>query len=137
MTIIESMKRYVSLLMLCILFTSLSAYARADSHATTAKSKRIEVYAISQSFWDVTPGDTLGDIVKQLLPNNPSMRNTLLHEIVRLNPGAFSKSNPDNLKANVRLWLPNNSPAMRSTTDKNKYDIKSFSWGQVYRPKRD
>lgn len=112
-----------------------SAFITSNTLATPGASKRIEVYAISQSFWDVTPGETLGDIVKQLLPDNPALRATLLNDIVKLNPDAFSQSNPDNLKANVRLWLPDNASAMRSPVDKSKYDVKSFSWGQIYRSK--
>ena len=106
-----------------------------NNTAYSGTSKRVEVYAISQNYWDVKPGETLGEIVAQLLPDNPSMRSTLLHEIVKLNPDAFSQSNPDNLKANIRLWLPNNAAAMRNVVDKNKYDVQSFSWGQVYKPK--
>jgi len=102
-----------------------------------SQSKRVEVYSISQNFWDVTPGETLGDIVKQLLPDNPGLREKLLYQIVELNPDAFSQSNPDNLKANVRLWLPNNAPAMRQVKDKKLFNIKSYSWGQVYTPRRD
>ena len=74
---------------------------------------RIEVYPVTQAYWDVKPGETLGEIVKQLLPNNPAMRKRLMNEIVELNPDAFSSSNPDNLKANVRLWLPNHTRAMK------------------------
>ena len=107
------------------------------AQAIADQSKRVEVYSISQNFWDVTPGETLGNIVKQLLPDNPGLRNKFQAEIVALNPNAFSKSNPDNLKANVRLWLPNNASAMQQVKDKNKYEVKSFSWGQVYKPKRD
>lgn len=120
------MKYKTTLLIIALLLNGLS-------HA--GNSKRIEVYAISQNYWDVTPGETLGDIVKQLLPDNPSMRSTLQHNIVKLNPNAFSQSNPDNLKANVRLWLPNNASAMRRSVDKNKYKTESFNWGQVHRPK--
>ncbi|RDH82539.1 MAG: hypothetical protein DIZ80_09645 [endosymbiont of Galathealinum brachiosum] len=104
---------------------------------SAGQSKRIEVYSISQSFWDVTPGETLGDIVKQLLPENAGLREKLQYQIVELNPDAFSNSNPDNLKANIRLWLPNNAPAMQQVKDKNKYEVKSFSWGQVNKPRRD
>jgi len=103
--------------------------------ANAGTSKRIEVYAISQNFWDVIPGETLGSIVAQLLPDNPTMRKSLLNDIVQLNPSAFSHSNPDNLKANIRLWLPNNAP-MRPVTDKNHYRTQSFSWGQIHRPAR-
>jgi len=105
--------------------------------ARAGVSKRIEVYAISQHFWDVVPGETLGDIVMQLLPENPQKRKILLKEILQLNPGAFSQSNPDNLKANTRLWLPNNAPARGLMMDKNRYETQSFSWGQVHRVKRE
>ncbi|HED34391.1 MAG TPA: hypothetical protein ENJ08_09285 [Gammaproteobacteria bacterium] len=115
----------------------LSSIAHIVTTANASPSKRIEVYAISQNFWDVTPGETLGDIVKQLLPDNPAMRKTLLNEIVQLNPDAFSQSNPDNLKANIRLWLPDNARAMHNTLDKNRYESKSFSWGQVHKPRRN
>ena len=96
-----------------------------------ADSRRIEVYPVSQAYWDVTPGETLGGIVKQLLPNNPGMRQRLMEEILVLNPDAFSNSNPDNLKARVRLWLPNHSHAMSNPIDKNKYIIREFSWGYL------
>lgn len=104
---------------------------------SAGQPKRVEVYSISQNFWDVTPGETLGDIVKQLLPDNAGLREKLLYQIVTLNPDAFSNSNPDNLKANIRLWLPNNASAMQQVKDKNKYDVKSFSWGQVNKPRRN
>jgi len=107
------------------------------SNCFASQSKRVEVYSISQNYWDVIPGETLGDIVKQLLPDNPGLREKLLSQIVELNPDAFSQSNPDNLKANVRLWLPNNAPAMRQGKDKKLFSVKSYSWGQVYRPRRD
>jgi len=107
------------------------------SSSFASPSKRVEVYSISQNYWDVTPGETLGDIVKQLLPDNPGLREKLLYQIVELNPDAFSQSNPDNLKANVRLWLPNNAPAMRKVKDKKLFSVKSYNWGQVYTPRRE
>ena len=103
---------------------------------TSQNSKRIEVYSISQNFWDVRQGDSLSGIVLQLIPENKSKRKKLFNEILKLNPHAFIQNNPDNLKTNVRLWLPNGS-AVRNIPDKSKkYDIKSFDWGQVYRVKR-
>jgi len=101
------------------------------------QSKRIEVYSISQNIWDVSPGETLGGIVKHLLPDNPHLHEKLQAQIVKLNPHAFSQNNPDRLKANTRLWLPNNIPAIPQIKNKIKYHIKSFSWGQVYKSKRN
>ncbi|HED34256.1 MAG TPA: hypothetical protein ENJ08_08605 [Gammaproteobacteria bacterium] len=139
MTIIKGMcrrfikqQRIVTALMLS---ATLCAGMGASMETRAGTSKRIEVYAISQNFWDVAPGETLGDIVKQLLPDNPQQRKILLKEIVQLNPDAFSQSNPDNLKANIRLWLPNNAPIRGPLMDKNRYDTQSFSWGQVHRGK--
>jgi len=109
-----------------------------DTTLTSATlSKRIEVYSISQNFWDVSAGDTLSGIVKQLLPNNSIMGEKLSHEIISLNPHAFSNNQADSLKANVRLWLPNSIMAAKNSPDRNKYNIKSFSWGQINTPKRN
>ncbi len=100
-------------------------------HAAHADSRRIEVYSAGQTYWDVAPGETLGDIVAQLLPNNPSRRDKLITEIVKLNPKAFSNANPDFLKASVRLWLPGHSSALNKQINNDKYIIKEFSWGYI------
>lgn len=119
------------------LILSATFYTGMGMQVRASTPKRIEVYAISQNYWDVVAGETLGDIVKQLLPDNPQKRKMLLKEIVQLNPDAFSQSNPDNLKANIRLWLPNNAPVRGSVVDKSRYETQSFSWGQVHRVKRE
>ncbi len=128
---IKQRRIVTALILSATLYTGMGMETRADT------SKRIEVYAISQNFWNVIPGEMLGDIVRQLLPDNPQKRKMLLKEIVRLNPDAFSQSNPDNLKANIRLWLPNNTPIRGSQMDKSRYETQSFSWGQVHRVKRE
>ena len=56
------------------------------SLAAQQKSHRIEVYALTENYWDTKPGDTLGGIVARLLPNNPAKRETLKQDILRLNP---------------------------------------------------
>jgi len=101
------------------------------SYTAHADSRRIEVYSTGQTYWDVNPGETLGDIVAQLLPNNPSRRENLISEIVKLNPEAFSNANPDFLKTNVRLWLPGYSSGLNRQINKDKYIIKEFSWGYI------
>lgn len=96
-----------------------------------AESKRIEVYATGQAYWDVHPGDTLGEIVAQLLPNTPARREKLITDIVHLNADAFSDYNADFMRANVRLWLPGYSLDLSRQIDKDHYNIKAFSWGYI------
>lgn len=108
----------------------------ADNSRTADISKRIEVYSISQNYWDVIPGETLGEIVKQLLPDNQAKRDALLQQIVSLNPHAFADNQADKLRANVRLWLPNHSPIIRNSRNTKLYESQSFSWGQTYKAKR-
>lgn len=100
-----------------------------------AESKRIEVYTTSQIYWDVQMGDTLSSIVYQLVPGPASARKKLMAEIISLNPDAFIDGNPDDLKANIRLWLPNGTHDLSKLSSNNKYSISNFSWGQVIKRK--
>jgi len=126
-----------------ILFKSLlflSSYYSVDLFANENMayndSKRIEVYSVSQNFWDVRPGETLGEIVIKLLPHNAEKRESLSLKILSLNPDAFSHADPDKLRANIRLWLPSSTLGIEHKTHNSQYEVKSFSWGQVYRTKR-
>ena len=97
-----------------------------------AESKRIEVYASGQSFWDVEPGDTLSEIVLRLLPSAASQRSQLMQAIVELNPDAFFNHNdPDYLKSKVRLWLPGHSMNAYKTPNDRHFKIRKFSWGYI------
>lgn len=106
------------------------------SPAALAESKRIEVYSLSQQYRDTQPGETLGGIVAQLLPNNMGMQYKLMSEIISLNPHAFEDNNPDRMHANVRLWLPNRFAQTDSKTDSRQTQVESFSWGNIKRPQR-
>ena len=101
-----------------------------------AESKRVEVYSLSQQYWDVQVGDTLGEIADALLPANREKQAALMQDIVQLNPDAFINGDPNRVLANHRLWLPNTiqtpvsdntSPASSETT------VERFSWGSVKR----
>lgn len=115
----------------------LPAILTGIGHLHAGESKRIEVYAISQSFWDVQPGESLSEIVMQLLPEYPTMRDRLMHDILTLNPSAFIQGNPNQLRAHVRLWLPDHVNMLRQRKNTDAYHIQSFDWGQVYTPKRN
>ncbi len=115
----------------------IAALLTGNSFLHASESKRIEVYAISQSFWDVRPGESLSEIVIQLLPEYPAMRKTLMHDIVDMNPSAFIQGDPNQLRAHSRIWLPDHINMLRKRKNANTYHIQSFDWGQVYTPKRN
>ena len=98
-------------------------------------SKRIEVYTLAQSYYDTRPGDTLGEIVAGLLPNNPGKHGALRQEILSLNPEAFIDNNPDRLIAGKRLRLPGYMSEADSRVDPNAYTVESYSWGNIKRPR--
>jgi Tfp pilus assembly protein FimV len=118
---------------LLLLTLSSASFASTDNPGSTGEAKRIEVYPLSQNFHDVASGETLQQIVLQLLPNRPAQRAHLMQDIVQLNPSAFVKQNPNRLKAGVRLWLPNNPPQPAPQPQTRNRHIESFSWGQVIR----
>ena len=100
-----------------------------------AESTRIEVYPLSQNYWDIKNGDTLGEIVNTLIPGNPYLQEKLIHDIVSLNPHVFPGNNPNHMLANKRLWLPNAVKPPNDSTNTSGYTIEKFQWGSI--KKRD
>ena len=115
--------------------TSAIAYNN-NSEANQTNSKRIEVYSLSQNYWDTQYGDTLGEITHHLLPHNPSKRSSLQQDIVHLNPGAFINGDPSKLLAGKRLWLPGYMKQADSKVDHTKTTVESYSWGNIKRKKK-
>ena len=103
--------------------------------AEQTQSKRIEVYSLSQNYWDTHYGDTLGGIVFQLLPNNPSKHEVLKQDIVQLNTHAFIASNPEQLLADKRLWLPSYMKQADSRNNPATTVVEHYSWGNIKRPR--
>jgi hypothetical protein len=121
----------LTVLMLCACSATLSA----GSYDTSSNSKRIEVYSLSQNYWDTQRGDTLSSIVFHLLPNNPSKRTALQQDILHLNPGAFIGGDPARLLAGKRLWLPGYMKQPDSKVDPATTQVETFSWGNIKRPR--
>ena len=122
-----------AVLFICCAF--FSSYADS-TEAERTKSKRIEVYSLSQNYWDTQYGDTLDNIVYHLLPNNPSKRYTLKQDIVRLNPQAFINNNPEQLLADKRLWMPGYMKQADSKVNPATTIVESYSWGNIKRQKQ-
>ncbi len=119
-----------------IITHSTFVFLLAFSLLLPAESKRIEVYPLSQNYWDTKPGETLGEIAHNLLPNNPRMQAQLINDVINMNPDAFVNNNPDRMKANTRLWLPNRLTQADNKVDVSKYSVQTFSWGNIKRLKR-
>ena len=117
------MKFFVAILLLC-------------SQPLWADSTRIEVYPLSQNYRDVNSGDTLGEIVAELLPDTPDLRPKLMQEIIERNPDAFIGGDPNLMRAHVRLWLPNNLERPANAAGSSVGTVEHYSWGSIRRPKQ-
>ena len=106
------------------------------SGAVYADSKRIEVYELSQAYWDTQPGETLGEIVQTLMPDNQYLRAKLMREIVQLNPNAFINGDPGRMLANTRLFLPNSTVGTMQKSEEANYSVKQFQWGSIKTPRQ-
>ena len=98
-----------------------------------ADTKRIEIYPLSQSYWDVKWGDTLGGIVDTLIPHNAYLQRQLMRDIIRLNPEAFPDGKPHRMLSNRRLWLPNAIKPQQDTARASDYRIETYQWGNIKR----
>jgi hypothetical protein len=65
-----------------------------------------EEYNTDIRYLHVQKGQTLHNIVKQLYPNRVKQWPKITSDIVRLNPHAFINNDPTQMKADVRLTLP-------------------------------
>jgi len=105
----------------------------ADTYNNNSASKRIEVYSLSQNYWDTQYGDSLSEIAHHLLPNNPSKRAALQQDILHMNPGAFIGGDPAKLLAEKRLWLPGYMKQADSKADPATTTVETYSWGNIKR----
>lgn len=103
------------------------------SLAGQQKSRRIEVYALTENYLDTRPGDTLDKIAGRMLPNNPAKRESLKQDILRLNPTAFIDRDPSKLLANKRLWMPVYMKQADSRVDPDTTIVERYSWGNIKR----
>lgn len=65
-----------------------------------------EVTAISDGFYVIVRGDTLDQIIDRVVPKTSLRKAILRQAIVRANPHAFKRSNPNWMYANKRIKLP-------------------------------
>lgn len=123
--------RLLSLLLFIMIQVCLGNQAIADD-----APRRIEVYELAQSYWDTKYGDTLSEIAMVLLPNNPYKRESLMQDIVRLNPQAFINGDPQQLLTGRRLALPGYMKQADTRIDPAVTEVETYSWGNIKRPRR-
>jgi len=107
-----------------------------NPEAKQTNSKRIEVYSLSQNYWDTQYGDTLGKIARHLLPHNLAKHETLKQDIVHLNPHAFIGGNPEKMLANKRLRLPGYMKQADSKVNPATTTVETYSWGNIKRTRK-
>ena len=95
------------------------------------ESQRIEVYPVTQQYRDIKQGDTLSGIAAELLPHNPQMQFRLMDDLLRLNSKAFIDNDKNRIIAGARLWLPGKMTKADPRVDPKKYDVRTFSWGNI------
>jgi Tfp pilus assembly protein FimV len=118
------MQKYFTILCTVCSITFMPAQSYADS-------RRIEVYPLTQTYIDVQPGDTLGEIAASLLPHNTGLQQKLMQDIMRLNPQSFPQNRAELMQANRRLWLPNSMQQPDSKVDSDEVQVRSFEWGNI------
>ena len=141
MPVVNSLIKAILLLMCSGFITANTIVAIAapyhnNPEANQTNSKRIEVYSLSQNYWDTQYGDTLGEIALHLLPNNPTKHKALKQDIIQLNPHAFINGKPDKLLANKRLWLPGYMQQADSKMNPATTTVETYSWGNIKRQRK-
>ena len=101
--------------------------------ASGLKDKKNEVSGLVAGSYVTKPGDTLNRIILKQLPDLPLQRNIVRMAIVKANPHAFKRKNPNWMYAGKTLRLPNaediRSVVFRDTAVKQKnFTSKPDSW---------
>jgi Tfp pilus assembly protein FimV len=136
MPVINRAIKAIALLMCSGFIAANASTYNNNPEAKQTNSKRIEVYSLSQNYWDVQYGETLGSIAHHLLPNNPLKREALQQDILHLNPEAFINGQPEKLLAGKRLWLPGYMKQADSKVNPATTTVEIYSWGNIKRSKK-
>ena len=84
-------------------------------------------------YYTTRPGDTVDMILNRMLPNMPVRRDILRKALVKANPHAFKRSNPNWMYANKKLKLPgatdiHNVVFTDQVNDKKSNQEERLSW---------
>ena len=82
---------------------------------------------ISSGYYLVQPGDTLDEIIAQLVGETPIRRRIMREAFVQANPNSFRNGNPNYMLAGVRLRVPDSDDIIELLFDMDSPEMRSMS----------
>ena len=137
---VRNTRFWISLVAFCLLSGAAQAESMSAERALAQLVKDIKraqpALANNSSedgYYTTRPGDTVDMILNRMLPNMPVRRDILRKALVKANPHAFKRSNPNWMYANKKLKLPgatdiHNVVFTDQANDKKSNQEERFSW---------
>ena len=82
---------------------------------------------ISSGYYLVQPGDTLDEIIAELVGETPIRRRIMREAFVQANPNSFRNGNPNYMLAGVRLRVPEADDIIELLFDMDSPEMRSMS----------
>jgi hypothetical protein len=82
---------------------------------------------ISSGYYLVQSGDTLDEIIAQLVGETPIRRRIMREAFVQANPNSFRNGNPNYMLAGVRLRVPDSDDIIELLFDMDSPEMRSMS----------
>mgnify|MGYP001118432671 FL=1 len=137
---IRNTRFWISLVAFCLLSGAAQAESMSAERALAQLVKDIKRAqpalannGSEDGYYTTRPGDTVDMILNRMLPNMPVRRDILRKALVKANPHAFKRSNPNWMYANKKLKLPgatdiHNVVFTDQVNDKKSNQEERLSW---------
>jgi len=137
---IRNTRFWISLVAFCLLSGTAQAESMSAERALAQLVKDIKRAqpalannGSEDGYYTTRPGDTVDMILNRMLPNMPVRRDILRKALVKANPHAFKRSNPNWMYANKKLKLPgatdiHNVVFTDQVNDKKSNQEERLSW---------
>ncbi len=137
---VRNTRFWISLVAFCLLSGAAQAESMSAERALAQLVKDIKRAqpalannGSEDGYYTTRPGDTVDMILNRMLPNMPVRRDILRKALVKANPHAFKRSNPNWMYANKKLKLPgatdiHNVVFTDQVNDKKSNQEERLSW---------
>ncbi|MDA7852773.1 hypothetical protein N9A71_04425 [Porticoccaceae bacterium] len=137
---VRNTRFWISLVAFCLLGGAAQAESMSAERALAQLVKDIKRAqpalannGSEDGYYTTRPGDTVDMILNRMLPNMPVRRDILRKALVKANPHAFKRSNPNWMYANKKLKLPgatdiHNVVFTDQVNDKKSNQEERLSW---------